>query len=246
MLTEEKDKESTMRNEYSKKGLNPDILNNNNWWEEIKFEEKNVNTGFFGDSKTKEKYSKFLTSNPTQNTQKKDIYDKIEDKNDLEKAQKMSDMLEKGHILDDSEDSDDYTEEITSYYRDLKEENQEAGLEEEIGKEDTFYQMYQDKIKMKEMQRNYKKRTSEEMFEESLRIAKSLGLEDLEDQQIIFRKISDEDYLKQLKSEHHEKKFYDSLKLEEEEVEDYKEFADKDISAEKMKNIWLNKKANKK
>ena len=241
LIAEKSQSERELRQEYSKKGLDADFLGNRDWWEQIKAEDKHANQSFFGKDKVRRKYAAFLTgSSPA-----KEEAEGPRDPEDAQREQRVRRQMEQTHVLDDPDDSEDYTEDITGYLNEMRGDFEEAhGKGVEI--EDPTYQMYQDKLRMKEAKRNYDRRSAEELFSETARIANSLGLDGDSERQLIFEKLSTDDYLNEMKAQHKMNQLFKALEEDEEEEEKIRELIWQQETEDRSRDLWLNKKANKK
>jgi hypothetical protein len=242
MVKDEAEKEREIREQYIKKGLNPDLLGNKEWWEQVKVEENKIDKGFFGDQKAKAKYSKFLKMNPHEDVDKLLNFTPKEE----EIIAKKEKEIKNTHLFENSEESEDFTEEITQYFHEMKEELQDEGLSKDHIKEDQFYELYKDRERVKKMKDIYQEKSHAQALEESIKLAQRMGVEKEEDRNIIFEKVLTEDYIEAEKHRHKKRLLLKKLQLEDEKEDDLKEFLYQEKDLDDFKETWFNIKSRKK
>lgn len=152
----------------------------------------------------------------------------------------------KSYILDSlgESESEDLTEELTQACREMKEEMDEFGTQDNtIQRQNTFYQLYQDKEKLKKMIRKNRQRNADMFFEKANQMADQLKLNDPKDRAFVFEKYDSElartDAVEKLKIQ----RLMKQMEIDDIDEEQRQDFLEKDYDEEKTKEKWLRMKS---
>ena len=243
MVKEKAQQERSLREEYSRKGLNPDFLGDSDWFEKVRAEETRLDSGIFGSLKTRQKYAKILKDDikKTPKSEDADLSPKEE-----QIYQKLVKKAENSHILDMTEDSEDLTEDFVHYYQELEDDFKEQGIDPQDYSGDSLYDLYKDREKMKALRLKYHKKTQDQMMEETLKLMSQMRIQGDQEQQIIFEKVSNEDYFKTEQIQHHHNKLRRSMEMDEEDDQTLNQMIYGDAQMEDFRDQWIKRKVNKK
>lgn len=240
------EQEQQTRENLQNKGINPDFMSNELWWEKLKIEEQKVDNGFFGNEKTKQKYANYLKQPTQAQSEEEKFLNLIEKPEDLKIYKKYKDFVNTDkvpHVLDDSDnDSEDMTEDLISNINEFKENLKQIGLDEKMIEDDIYYKFYKDREALKKEIDDQKIRTHEQRMNDALGLAKQLKMEEAQDVDLILQKFTMDDLETLYKKEHKQNVLLKKMGIEQSDELQMKELLETEMSVDKSRELWLKNK----